>query len=89
MPKTTSNAYLYTAKENGGIGLIATRDEYAIQSIIHSFRSLNCNYKIVNDTARYSLATNAAIYSNNSKPLTLEEAIEWLIEGSGENAHPN
>ena len=30
VPKTTCNAYLYTAKENGGIGPIATRDEYAI-----------------------------------------------------------
>ena len=47
--KTTYNAYLYTAKENGGIGLIATRDEYAIQSIIHGFRSLNCDDKIVNN----------------------------------------
>ena len=88
VPKTTCNAYLYTAKDNGGIGLIATRDEYAIQSIIHSFRSLNCDDKIVNDTARYSLATNAAIYSNNSNPVTLEKAIEWLNEGSRENAHP-
>ena len=36
VPKTTCNAYLYTAKENGGILLTATRDDYAIQSIIHS-----------------------------------------------------
>ena len=39
---TASNDYLYAGKEYGGLGLVETRDEYAIQSIIQAFRNLTC-----------------------------------------------
>ena len=58
-----STNYLQTDRCKMGCGLRSLRDEYTIQSLNHSLRTLSCRDITVRDAARYSL--RVAVSNNN------------------------
>jgi len=60
LQKNASNAYLYTPKENRGVGIKSLFDEYLIQSLAYSFQMIACSDTTTMDVAVFSLQCGAA-----------------------------
>ena len=81
LQKNASNAYLYTPKENGGVGIKSLLDEYLIQSLAHSFQMIACSDTTTMDAAVFSLQRGAT-GPRKSRLLSIEAAIRWLNAGT-------
>jgi len=81
LQKNASNAYLYTPKENGGVGIKSLLDEYLIQSLAHSFQMIACSDTTTMDAAVFSLQRGAT-GPHKLRLLSIEAAIRWLNAGT-------
>jgi len=81
LQKNASNAYLYTPRENGGVGIKSLLDEYLIQSLAHSFQMIACSDTTTMDAAVFSLKRGAT-GPRKTRLLSIEAAISWLNAGT-------
>jgi len=80
LPTNASNAYLYAARQLGGVGLVSLIDEYITQSISAVFQLLTCRNS-TSDITLFSLQRAASGYWCHDV-LDVDAALSWLNQGA-------
>ena len=79
LPKwSINNDFIYASVYLGGLGLVPTYGEQAVQSINHAFRLLNSSDPMIKQIANAELLTLAKLAIDKSLPVDREVALKWL-----------
>jgi len=74
---SASNAYLYSPRDFGGVGLTSIVDEYLAQSLAHAIQIFNCRDLTTRDAA-FMFLRRCATGKHEFDLVSIEQAFAWL-----------